>query len=184
MVTAMLVILAAAIYNWFVTPHTRYLVAAQRYENAMDLMDKKGKIISGNIKTRKTKLEHLRKDLEQQKQAFFDVNDAKTFLSNLQSTAEQNGCMVANLKFLPSRDTAIKSSDTIDIHQYQVSISILGGYGNIVKFLNTIQNRPEKVWVETIDVGMKPQENYLSCDATISIYTLKIKENAGNVNNK
>jgi hypothetical protein len=64
-------------------------------------------------------------------------------------------------------------------------MTFLGSYENIVKFLNTLQNRPVKVWVDEINVSSKPSTNgHLSCEITLSIFTLKVKENTSNVNNK
>lgn len=185
MVTAILIILAVAVYNWFVTPHAQYLMAAQKYEQTIDSIDRRGKILSSELQVRRKKLESLSNKYQQQKQSFFNIDQAKDFLSSLQATAEKCGCTVENLKLLPSRGVEAKGSGDVDIRQYQANLSLMGGYGNIVKFLNTIQNRPEKVWLDSLNVNMKNSENgYLGCDVTLTICTLKVKESTENVNNK
>lgn len=182
MVSALLIISIVAIYNWFVVPHTRFLSAAQQYKSTMKSIEKKNQILKTGVALRQKELEKLSKKYESRKLAFFDIETAKSFLSNLQLTAEKNGCMVANLKLIPAKDVAVSNSK-IDIREYQANLSLTGGYANIVKFLNTIQNKTARVWVDSIDVGMKHSESgYLSCEVTISIYTLKVKENADNVN--
>ena len=182
---AILLIGFAAIYNWFISPQTRYLAAAQKYRGTMDEREKIGRLITTQLKLRQQKLDELTQKFESEKQVFFETSQAKSFLSGIQSIAEMNGCQVVNLKLSPPREIGIKDNNSIDIRQYQADMSLLGGYGNIVKFLNTIQNKTTKVWIDTISVSMKQATNgYLNCNITLSIYTLKVKENAGHVENK
>jgi len=184
MIASILLILTVALYNWFVRPHEKYLMAAQKYEATLESLDKKSKIINSELVLSRKKLDSLDNKFEQQKQSFFNISEIKDFLSGIQSTAEKSGCMVENLKLLPSREVSLKTDSAIEIYQYQANLSILGGYGNIVKCLNTIQNRPQKVWVESLNLDTKnPESGYLSCDVTFSIYTLKVKENIKNVAN-
>jgi hypothetical protein len=182
---AMLLIGFVAMYNWFIAPQTRYLAAAQKYRNTIDSREKTGKLITTQMKLRRQKLDELTQKFELEKQVFFDIDQAKSFLSGIQSIAETNGCQVVNLKLSPSREISVKDNNSINIHQYQADLNLLGGYGNIVKFLNTIQNKTAKVWIDTISVSMEQATGgYLSCNITLSIYTLKVKENAGHVENK
>jgi len=175
----MLLICVIAMYNWFIAPHTQYLAAAQKYQEIMESAEKTSKIISSDLTLRQKKLNELTQQFELRKQAFFDIDQAKSFLSGLQSVAEKSGCLVSTLKLSPAREVPVNNNNSIDVRQYQTEISLLGNYGNIVKFLNTIQNRNAKVWINSIDVGMKHAESgYLGCDITFSIYTLKVKENA------
>ena len=175
---ALLLICIVALYNWFISPHTQYLAAAQKYAEVMESTEKTGKLLNTELRLRRKKLDELTKQFELYKQAFFDINEAKNFLSELQSVAEKSGCLVTNLKLSPAKDIPVRNGGAIDVHQYQANISLLGNYGNIVKFLNTLQNRPAKVWVDSIDVGMKhAASGYLGCDVILSIYTLKVKEN-------
>ncbi|MBU1259719.1 MAG: type 4a pilus biogenesis protein PilO [Planctomycetes bacterium] len=183
---AILLIGFVAIYNWFITPQTQYLAAAQKYHDTMDTREKIGRLITTQLKLRRQKLDELTQKFESEKQVFFKIEQAKSFLSGIQSIAEKNGCQVVNLRLSPSREITVKDNNSIEIYQYQADMSLLGGYGNIVKFLNTIQNKPAKVWIDTISVSMKQAatSGYLSCNITLSIYTLKVKENADYVENK
>ncbi len=183
---AILLIAFVAIYNWFISPQTKYLAAAQKYHNTIDTREQTGKLLTAQLKNRRKKLDEITQKFESDKQAFFEIEDAKTFLAGIQSLAETNGCQITNFKLSPPRAINIKDNDSIDINRYQVDMGILGGYGNIVKFLHTLQNKPQKVWIDTIKLSMKQAATtgYLNCDITLSIYTLKVKENADNVKNK
>ncbi|OQA01221.1 MAG: hypothetical protein BWY69_01447 [Planctomycetes bacterium ADurb.Bin401] len=184
-VSAFLIIMAIAIYNWFVTPHAHYLMAAQKYQQTIDSLNNKNKILNNDIRIRRKKLDNLKKEFEQEKQSFFDIEQAKTFLSNLQITAQQNGCLVENIRFMPANNVTDRKRENTIIHQYQSDLTLSGDYGSIVKFINVIQNRPEKVWVESINFGTKNTANGdLGCDLKLSIYTLKVMERIENVSNK
>ena len=182
---AMLLIGIIAMYNWFISPNIKYLAAAQKYRKMMDSTEKQNKIIRSELELRKKKLDNLTHEFDQKKQAFFDIDQAKTFISGLQSESEKIGCPVTNLKLRPLQNIAVKDNNSLDICQYQIVMTFLGNYGNIVKFLNTLQNRPAKVWVDEINVGTKQStDGSLSCNITLSIFTLKVKENTSNVKNK
>jgi hypothetical protein len=58
-----------------------------------------------------------------------------------------------------------------------VNLTVSGQYRDIVKFLDSLQNRKEKVWIDMINLRLKDQTTgSLACDLSVSIYTLKIKE--------
>ncbi len=187
LVAAILAIFIIAMYNWFVMPQTRYLAAAQKYRDTVESMKKisiamnrKQRISSGN-------LAKLVQQFELQKQDLFNAGQAKDFLASLQSVAEKSGCVVVNLKHSPVKEVAVKDNSSVGIHFYQnqVNMRFLGRYENIIGFLNTIQNRTTKVWIDSINLRMKDiTSSYLTCDTTLSIYTLDIKEIQNNVDSK
>ena len=184
---AILAIFIVAMYNWFVTPQTRYLAIAQKYKDTVDSMKKSSIIMSKDQKLNREKLDEREQQFERQKQNLFDVNQAKDFLANLQSVAEKSGCAVVNLKRSPVKEIAVKDNNSVSVHFYQnqVNTRFLGRYENIVEFLNTIQNRTTKVWIDSINISMKDiTSSYLTCDTTLSIYALDIKEIQKDVDSK
>jgi Tfp pilus assembly protein PilO len=178
-VAAAAAILTIAVYNWFVTPHSQYLMAEQKYRMTIESLETKNKILSSNLKAYSQTLENLRGKYEQHKKLFFDANSAKDFLAGIQTTAENNGCLIQNLRFITPREFPQLGNDII-VCQHQVSLKILGGYGNILKFLNTLQNRTQRVCLDSINVDIDSQTGGLECGLLISIYTLKVKENTEN----
>lgn len=187
LVAALLAILVVAAYNWFVTPQTRYLAAAQQYKDTVEEMKKASITMSKNQKLNKKKLADYEQQFEQQKQILFDANEAKDFLANLQAEAEKSGCAVANLKHSPVKETVINDSNSFNVCFYknQVDMRFIGRYESIIAFLNTIQNRTPRVWLDSISVSMKNvTSSDLTCDIALSIYTMDIKEIQENVESK
>ena len=176
-VAACVLIAIIALYKWFVMPHSRYLLAAEKYKDAAEEVERTTRTISTEIQLSQRKLDEISQQFRQRKQEFFEVDDARSFLGGIQTTAEKGGCFVGTLKFSPAREIVVKDNNSVDIQQYQVSLSVVGQYQNIVQMLNSLQNRKQKVWIDTINLHLKDKTSgFLVCDLSLSIYTLKVKE--------
>ena len=178
-VIALLAIFIVAMYNWFVTPQTRFLASAREFKRTVEAMKRASIVMSKTQKLSRKKLRECTEKFEQQKQSLFDADQTKDFLANLQSVAEESGCVVLNLKHLPVKETVIEDNNSVSIHFYrnQVNTRLLARYENIVGFLNTLQNRTAKVWIDSINISMKDVTgSYLICDTTLSIHKLDVKE--------
>ena len=71
-------------------------------------------------------------------------------------------------------------SENFKVHAAIAEILVNRGLADskdIVKFLDSLQNRKEKVWIDMINLRLKDQTTgFLVCDLSLSIYTLKVKE--------
>ncbi len=171
-----------AIYNWFISPQLNYIKAAHKYEYSADMVDKTNKYIDAEIQAGRLRLGRISQEFEQKKQEFFDMESARTFLGGIQSNAEKNKCVVDTLKFQPAQPVA-NNSNYIDVKKYQAVLTISGQYHNIVKLLDSLQNRKQKVWIDSIKLHLKDQmSGLLVCDISLSIYTLNVKEIVSDVN--
>ena len=173
-IAACVLIAMVALYNWFVMPHSRYLLAAEKYKNAAEEVEKTTRTISTEIQLSQRKLDEISQQFRQKKQEFFEVDDARSFLGGIQTRAENSGCFVDTLRFSPAKEIVVKDNNSIDIQQYQVNLSVFGQYQNIVKLLDSLQNRKQKVWIDTINLHLKDQTtSLLVCDLSLSIYYIK-----------
>jgi hypothetical protein len=180
---ALVLIAAIAIYNWFITPHSNYLMAAEKYTSAARAMEKTGRMIESELRLKQKKLGELAGRFDLAKQEFFDAETAKTFLAGIQSQAGKNKCFIDTLKFSPAEQVITADTNNIDIKEYQVNLGVVGQYADIVMLLDSLQNRKQKVWIDNIKLQLKdPSTGYLVCDAVMSLYTLKITENMNDVN--
>ncbi|MFA6186379.1 MAG: hypothetical protein WC770_04085 [Phycisphaerae bacterium] len=179
----LVLIAAIAIYNWFITPHSNYIMAAEKYTIASRAMEKTGKIIESELKLKQKKLDEFAGRFDSAKQEFFDAETAKTFLAGIQSQAEKNKCVVDTLKFSPAKQIITADTNNIDIQEYQVNLGVVGQYADIVMLLDSLQNRKQKVWIDNIKLQLKDvSTGELVCDAVMSLYTLKVTENMNDVN--
>src|SRR4030042_996566 len=103
-IAACVLIAMIALYRWFVMPHSRYLLAAEKYKNAAEEVEKTTRTISTEIQLSQRKLDEISQQFQQKRQEFFEVDDAKSFLGDIQAKAEKSGCFVDALRFLPTRE--------------------------------------------------------------------------------
>lgn len=176
---ALLIIAAIAMYNWTVAPHTTYLLAAQRYESAIDNIAKESKVISNKVKIKKKKLQQLREQFTELQSILFTSGKATEFFSDLQPISEQTGCIVHSLNFVTGEPVlrGEESENALGIVANSAVLSVVGVYGNIIKLVERLQARTEKVWIDSVRMEvLGDNADPLKCDMTITIYTIKDKE--------
>lgn len=180
---ALVVIVTIAVYSWIVAPHVNHLFAVQRYESVVDEALKKNKIIRSAIGTKKKKLEKLGEQFNQLQSSLFMMNEAKEFFSDLQAISEQAGCTVYSLNLLTnelkSKDS--KPEDSSGIVTKTAILSVIGAYGDIIKLIERLQAREQKVWIDSVKMSsLNDTSNQLKCDITITICTVLDQEAMSN----
>lgn len=176
---ALTVITLIAAYNQIVTPNTVYLAAAQRYESVMDNVSKKNRIITEAVNNKKKKLDELHKQFADVQSVLFSPEKAKEFFSDLQPVSEVTGCAVYSLNI--AADAAEpkdkQGKDVSGITAHSAMLSVIGPYDNIIRLLDKLQTRSEKVWINSLKMeGLGNDSPQLKCDLTITIYTIQDKE--------
>jgi len=176
---ALVVIGAIAIYNWTVAPYTACLLAAQRYELAVDRLAEENKLISSGIEVRKRKLQELREQSTQLQNMLLAPDKAREFFSDLPTIAEQAGCIVNSLNFTDrERSGKDEQSDiTTDVVAKSLVLSVVGAYDNIIKLIEKLQTGTQSVWIDSLNMRT-PDDGSDSpvCEITITVYTIQKKE--------
>jgi hypothetical protein len=172
-------IAAIAFYNHFVAPHRNCLRAAQTYETLAGTLDRKNRIIAGYVKNKKKELQQLQHKSQLLDASLFDGVKAKQFFSGIQAAAEQTNCIVNSLKFPQDRkrDSASRPSQAVEASR--MTLSVTGGYRNIVALINKLQDRPERVWIDSLRIK-STASGLLRCNMTITIYVMPNKEGPAN----
>ena len=178
---ALVMIAAIAMYNWTVAPHTTYLFAVQRREAATDNILKESKVISDKVKIEKKKLQELRQQFAELQSILFTADKTKEFFSDLQPISEETGCIVYSLTFATGGPVlkGEESENALGIVTNSAMLSVVGIYGNVIKLVERIQARTQRVWIDPVRMevlGDNPDQ--LKCDMTIVIYTIEDKEAA------
>jgi predicted transcriptional regulator len=172
---------AVAFYNHFVAPHRNCLRAAQTYETLADALDEKNSVIAGYVGTKKKELQQLQRQSQLIDAKLFDDIEARQFFSGIQTVVEQTKCVIKSLKF--PQDVKLSSTSGPSQGTYvvasRVTLSVTGGYKNIVALINKLQNRPQQVWIDSLRIRLI-SDRLLGCDMTITIYVKHSKE--GSVN--
>jgi len=176
---ALVVIVAIAMYNWTVSPHVVQLSVVQQYESVLDDVVKKNKILSSAVRTKKQKLEQLGEQFAQLQSSLFMIDKAKEFFSDLQVISEQMGCTVYSLNLTTDKQNSKEgqAEDATGIVTKSAILSVIGAYGDIVRLVERLQARPQKVWIDSVKMtSLDNDSGQLKCDITITICTLQDKE--------
>ncbi len=176
---ALTVITAIAMYNWIVAPHVNYLFAVQRYKPVVSDIIKENKIISVSLKKKQAKLEQLQEQFAQMQGSLFTSGQAKDFFTNLKAVAEKSGCTVSSLNFTTSKrgSAAKQPEDTSLVYVDSAMLSVLGTYDDIVRLVEGLQDRAQKVLVRSIKMKIHDINlARLKCDVTITMCIMQDEE--------
>lgn len=174
---------AVAAYNWLVAPHRNYLLAAQKYESAASNLAGKNQIIRDGLAVERRKLDELQEDFERTRVGLFDPVGAENFFNGIQTEAKETGCVVNALKFMSNKPksganrTRKKKGGNGDITARSVMLNVSGSYRNIVALMNMLQNRLQKVQIDSVQIGpLGEKSGRLKCTAIVTIYITPGKE--------
>lgn len=177
----LILIAAIAGFNWAVAPHWNYLQAAERYESARDELSLKSQSLRELVAARRTELEELEKRHHQIQQQLFKPGEATRFLNGVQSTAENAGCTVRSLTFPSVRAGLRQLADNAGLQVRRASLSVLGGYGQIMGLVGELQNRSQQVSIESIGLRVgQTSPGKLECNMTIAIWVSNGPEEGSN----
>jgi hypothetical protein len=181
--TALIIIATIAMYNWIVAPHVTYLFAVQQYESVVSNVVEKNKVIAREVKAKTKKLEAIYRQFASARSTLFTPDEANAFFSDLQVVSEEAGCTVRSLNLVVSKpsfgDKRKQAGNTSGIIANSAMLTVSGQYNSIIRLVEKLQNHRKKIWIdlfkmETIDFGSAQ----LKCDMTITIYTIRDKEDA------
>ena len=161
-----------AVYNWLIAPHRNYLQAAQTYESTMTNLARKNQVIGNELATKGKELKELQEKFKQSYSRLFNPVEAGEFFSNIQTSAEQVNCIVSSLRFSSARPEA----DSY-ITAQSATLSLLGGYGNILALMHKLQDGPKQVCIDSVEINSNEQDSvYLECRMRVTIYVIHRKE--------
>ncbi len=177
---SLIAIASLAMYSWIAAPHATYLSTAQGYESVMSNLIKKNKLLSNNVKVKRTKLQKLHEQSAQLQSTLFTSDKAREFFSDLQAISEETGCMVHSLNLISNKPNPKdkQAEDSSGVATKSVVLSVVGVYKDIASLIKRLQARTQKVWIDSIKVlTLEYSSDRPRCDITITICVITDKEN-------
>jgi len=168
---ALIMIITIGVYNWVISPHTKYLSAAQKYEQVLDERNRTNKLILSNLKIKQTRLEQLKQRFTNLNEIAFTEKEAKNFWSNLKQITEEAGCYFDSLTITNSKQAAEGTFTT-----KSAAVSMSGNFNGITQVIEKINSNPRKIWIDSLQLKTVQQSSILRCDMTITIYKSTSKE--------
>lgn len=168
---AFVVIGAITFYDHIIVPHINYFHSTQKYALAMDDIAKKTNTVQTITKLKKEKLEELQNEFKDIHTKLFNPVQAEEFFSDIQAISEQANCTVYSLSFSATEETN-HSKVTKNISINPVILTVAGKYENIVNLINSLQNRPKQVWIDSISIETINNSGMLKCELNIRVYVI------------
>jgi hypothetical protein len=169
-VLAVIGVLAA--YNWAIRPHVSSLRAAQQYRWATGERMELGESISDGVVAEQDRLQTLRAERAAFSALAFSPEEAVQFHNDLQALCRETACSVAWLSYGNDENVArygARGAVSAMVVR-SASLTIHGAYGSIVKFLGELRSRPQKIWIDSLEVTTLPSRpDRVVCDLTITI---------------
>jgi hypothetical protein len=170
---AIAVVASVGLYRWILAPYHGQLLAAQRYESALDGALNKSGVLGTTLEKKKAELDELTKKSERLRNEVFTVNEVSEFFASLPNTVGLAGCALQSVSEIPDSrsDSQNQPEDGSNVVARKAVVIIVGGYNNIIEFLKKLQTSQRKVWIETVrmDAGTNGK---LKCQAVLTLYCI------------
>lgn len=180
---ALVVVGAAAMYNWILSPQVGYLLAVQRYQPVADEIAARTGRIGGALDEKRRQWRTLQQELAETRDRFFTREEARVFLGNLQSFVERTGCTVAAADST-SDDRTVQprgSEGPAPVAASQVDLTVVGQYDQIIMLLERLQSNRKRIWVDSCALKLSDvRSGRLECKLILILHALSDKE--GHVN--
>jgi Tfp pilus assembly protein PilO len=172
---ALAVIAVFGLYRWILAPHTEQLMAAEKYNSTLDEAIHKAGFISSVQDKKRTRIEELTGECDRLRNQLFTQNEARQFLASLPSCVTQSGCIIQSVSAIPDAQKN-PQGDSSGIISKKANLIFVGGYNNILKLLELLQNNERKVWIESVKLGTG-DAGKLKCQVVLTLYCIERVEN-------
>ena len=178
-ITSLIIIASVASYRWFVAPHRNYLVAAQKYDEAVNTLVKKKQVINNTLKAKQITYDKLQQKYYNLQSILFEPAGERKYFSNIETICRQTGCKMIMLTFFQSSMSG--SPETKDTNKQAASssayLTVESGYSNIMNLMSKLQEGEKLVRISSVNISSDGKnQGYLKCDMTITIYVTNEKK--------
>jgi Tfp pilus assembly protein PilO len=175
LLAALGVIAVVGLYRWILRPYGSQLYAAHRHEAALDENIRKADFLGMTLKKNKATLEQMSKETQRLRGEFFTVEEARVFFASLATIGKQAGCVIQSVTLPPGQSGAAEqASDTSGVFSKKASVTVVGGYNNIVRFLDKITGWQRRIWIESVSIDIDGGSGKLKCQALLTLYCIEL----------
>jgi hypothetical protein len=155
-----------AVQNWVLDPQLTALKAAQQYEGAIDSYKDKSENVNSRLRAKRLWLDKLVVKRELLSDMIFTAAKAEEFLSDLDVFCQQSECEIARLRYVGETEQSVPSIVT-----RTTALTVYGDYNNIIKLIQKLTSRSQKVSIESLGMTTIPANpQHVLCRLVITIY--------------
>jgi hypothetical protein len=171
----LILIAAAAMYNWFVAPHTNRVLATQRYADTIDALAEERESLLKITASKKKKLRELHEQMGELHELFFTDQQAKEFFSDLQAVSVEEDCRPLSILIdveRPGSSPRIEKNSYIRAHTVQMSV--MGSYDSIVSLIARLLGRTQFVSMDSLEMEAFDEDfSQIKCTMILTIHMLQ-----------
>ncbi len=181
MTGALSAVFVCAAYSWLVTPHVASLRASQQYERAAEMRAEKSRLANQRLRAEQSRLQELMAQYARLADQAFHPNEAEEFFRDLAMFCERNGCVMVSLGHIqdnvrkPVGQTG-EANGSLFVRR-SAALKVHGTYGGMVRLLETLGARRQKIWIDALRIRASDQESgRVACEMVVTIYVNCDKE--------
>ena len=106
---------------------------------------------------------------QQDTSRLFTPKQAEQFFGSIESVSEDADCMVKSFLLSPE-DALFQDETNTPITKRHAVLTLLGGYQDILKAVEKLQNHSQGVWLDSVSIKHGAETGRLECTMDISIY--------------
>lgn len=172
MLAALVLIAGIALYRWMLSPYSGQLFAACQYKTTLSNAIHKAGVLAKTMRAKREKGESLAKEFERRQKELFTPYDAQKFFGSLQAIANTTGCVIQSVSLVgEGRQSAQnRQKEASEIVGKKTIVTVSGGYGDIIKFMNRIQSYEQKIWIDSFRMDTGGRAGKLRCQVVVTLY--------------
>ena len=177
LLAAIVVVAAGGLYKWVLGPFNNQLEAAERYNLTLDRTMRKAQVLDASLEEKKTKLDELVAASGRLRNELFTPDEAREFFAALPAMIRRAGCSVQSVSSVPEQQNGAQNQtkDGSGIVRKKAMVILMGGYGDIVRFFDRMQNDGRRVWIDSVRMDVSGAGK-LRCQLTVTIYCIEKME--------
>jgi Tfp pilus assembly protein PilO len=177
LLAAICMIVAVGLYRWILWPYSNQLFAAQRYESALDKNIQKTDSLDRQVQEKKAKIDEMSKEADRLRNELFTIREAREFFASLTGIGTQTGCIVQSVSLSPNQKISSgQGDDKSGLISKKATVTAVGGYNDIVRFLDKISCWPRRIWIESVSIDASGNTGKLKCQANLTLYCIEPME--------
>lgn len=152
--------------EWVVGPHVGALRAAERYQCSLVAHTERSASVDSALRAARTRLDTLASQHALLSERVFSPAQADEFFGALEAFCMETDCIMGAVNAVDNR-----RERGFAIEAKTVAMSLQGAYGNVIRLIEKLQARPQRVVLESLRMAAaRTDATRVECTLVITIY--------------
>jgi hypothetical protein len=163
---ALVAIGLVGVREWVIGPHVGALRAAERYQGSLVARAERSASVDSALRAAHTRLDALAAQHALLSERVFSPAQADEFLCALEAFCMETDCIMGAVNGIDDRQER-----GLAIEARTATMSLQGAYGNVIRLIEKLQSRPQRVVLESLRMAAaRTDATRVECTLVITIY--------------